>query len=297
MAYRRIPSLNWLRVFEAAARTESFSAAASILNMSPSAVSQQISSLEHHLGEKLFERRSRRVRLSDAGALYLPTVHRALASIEDSTAELFGLEKQEQLTVQANSVFAISWLAPRIDRFHTAHPGVSLNLVCLDHFDTLASRRADIVISFGPAAWDEGDTTPLFSETIYPVAIPSVASQLSAPADLLKHRLIDVTGHRQTWRLVLGRLGLDASDSQTVSLASNTNLAFALAESQRAIALARAPATDWVMEKHGLVRCLAGFEIRGEGSYILATRPPSRRRKIAEAFRDWIVSEVAASSS
>ena len=294
MAYRRIPSLNWLRVFEAAARAESFSAAAHILNMSPSAVSQQVSALEHYLGEQLFERHARRVKLSEAGQLFLPTVHDSLAAIETSAAELFGLERTEQLSVEANTVFAMSWLAPRLSGFQEAHPDVVFSIKCVDHFDARNPGRADIVISFGPGAWDEGETTELFSETVFPVATPSVAKRIREPADILRHRLIDVTGHRQTWRLVLGRLDLDADDVGQTTYVTNTPLAFSMAASGDGIALARAPASDWLADQLGLVPCLDDLQVRGDGAYVLATRPAKRRRAIATAFRDWLIAESTA---
>lgn len=294
MVHRRIPSLNWLRVFEAAARTESFSDAAHILNMSPSAVSQQISALEHHLGEPLFERHARRVKLSEAGALFLPTVHDSLAAVETRAGELFGAGATEQLTIQVATIFAMSWLAPRLAAFQDAHPGIALRIDCMDHFDGRSAGRADVVISIGPSGWTEGETVPLFPETVYPVAAPDVARAVGSPDDLMRHRLIEVTGHRQTWRLVLARLGVETEDEPGTTAVSTTNLAFSLAASGFGIALARSPATDWLAERFGLERLLDDFAIGGEGAYILATKPANRRRRVASVFRDWIVAECAA---
>ena len=270
MAYRKIPSLNWLRVFEAAAQTESFSAAANILNMSPSAVSQQISTLEHHLGEKLFTRGPKSVRLTENGLLFLPTVRDALSSLETGAAQVFGLDQDEHLIVEANTIFATSWLAPRLPAFEALYPNVNLNIACVDQFTNTGHDQADVIISFGPTAWDKGETTPLFSESIYPVASTELASQITHPEDLTQHRLIDVTGHRQTWRLMLGTMGLNPETRHPYSFVSNSNLAFCLAAAGSGIALARAPATDWLVNTHGLVRCLPDQEVRGEGSYILA---------------------------
>ena len=81
MPIRRIPSLNWLRVFEAAARHQSFSRAGNDLNMSGPAISQQIKALEGHLDAKLFERGSRAVTLTEAGRAFLPVVRQSLLSV------------------------------------------------------------------------------------------------------------------------------------------------------------------------------------------------------------------------
>ncbi len=289
MPQRGIPSLNWLRVFEAAARTESFTAAAHILNMSPSAVSQQISSLEHYLGDKLFIRTARSVRLSEAGFLFLPTVKQALSKIETSAASLFGLEQTEQATISANTIFATSWLAPRLPEFESLYPNVGLNIICNDHFDGTSEPAADIHITFGPAVWQKGELTTLFSESIYPVAMPPIAASISNPEDLAHHRLIEVSGHRQTWRLVLGSLGVEYDNEKPFLTTSNTNLAFSISASSDRIALARAPATDWLMDKYGLVPCLPGVNISGEGSYILTSRPQAQLTETTRAFRDWLI--------
>lgn len=292
MAYKSIPSLNWLRVFEAAARTESFTAAAHILNMSPSAVSQQINALEHYLGDKLFQRSARSVRLSDAGFLFLPTVQQALSSIETSAKALFGLEQTEQLTIEANTIFATSWLAPRLPAFEALYPNISLNITCKEQFDDGQGNQADIKISFGPSAWQKGEVVTLFSETIFPVAPASIARTIQKPEDLINYRLIEVDGHRLTWRLVLGSLGVEEDTGVNSSLlVSNSCLAFSHAASGSGIALARAPATDWLMDRYGLVPCLEGINISGEGSYILATRPQNQRKEIVSAFRDWLIDQ------
>jgi len=79
---RSIPSLNWLRVFEAAARGESFARAAELLNMSTSAVSQQIKALETHFGTALFKRGPKHVELTDAAHAFLPVVRQSLSTVE-----------------------------------------------------------------------------------------------------------------------------------------------------------------------------------------------------------------------
>ncbi len=292
MAYKKIPSLNWLRVFEAAAQTESFSAAASILNMSPSAVSQQISALEHHLDKKLFLRKAKSVSLTENGYLFLPTVREALSSIETNAAMLFGLDRDQQLSVSATTIFATSWLAPRITEFQALYPEVSLSITCDEQALNAIHSPADIVISFESSAWTGDEATALFSETLYPVALPHVASTIQHLSDLNQHRLIDVAGHRQSWRLILGGTGDAGENQRPYSVVSNTNLAFCMAASGGGIALARTPATDWLAEQHGLTTCLPDMQIRGEGSYFLTVRPSRQRRDIATAFRDWIMEEV-----
>ena len=96
-----VPSLNWLRVFEAAARCESFSRAAAQLNMSPAAVSQQVRALEERLDMALFERHAHAVTLTEVGRAYLPSVQQALLTLENATEGLFGAARAQQLFVQS----------------------------------------------------------------------------------------------------------------------------------------------------------------------------------------------------
>jgi len=291
MAYRRIPSLNWLRVFEAAARTESFTAAADILNMSPSAVSQQISALEGHLGQKLFQRDARRVKLSEAGALYLPTIHEALASIEDTTATLFANDRREKVIVHAVTIFAVGWLASRLPSFYAANPHISIDLHAVESLVPGGLPEADATIMFGHTAHRDGERTELFAEHLYPVARPAVAKQIKTPDDLCRFRLLQVNGHRQSWRLILSRLGLTEDADLTICNTSSTLLALAMAELDDAIAIARAPTTDPLLEKFGLVPCIEGFQIGGEGTYAMTTHPGMRSGEAVQRFRDWLIAE------
>ena len=289
MTYRRIPSLNWLRVFDVAARTESFSSAADILNMSPSAVSQQISALEGHLGQKLFLREARRVKLSEAGALYLPVVHEALASIEDTTATMFGTNNGEKIVVHAVTVFAMGWLAPRLPSFYAENPDVTVDLLAFESQLPTSAPDADATIMFGPTAIHDGEQTTLLTEKLYPVANRKIAEKINSPEDLLRFRLLQVTGHRQSWRLVLNRLGLAEESDLNICSTSSTALALAMAEQDDAIAIARTPTTDRFVEMFDLAPCIDDFQIGGEGSYVMTTRQTNRHKEAVSKFREWIV--------
>ena len=129
MTQSRIPSLNWLRVFEAAAREENFARAAEKLNMSAPAVSQQIKALENHLGRSLFQRLPQKVRLTPAGAAFLPVVQQSLASVETTAAALFGSKIQTTITLQAVTLLAASWLPKHLAAFEAAHPRLRVNVI------------------------------------------------------------------------------------------------------------------------------------------------------------------------
>src|SRR6202158_84643 len=117
-----LPTLTWLRAFEAAARTSSFAAAAAELNLTSGAISYQIRALEAHLGFALFERLPRGVKLTPMGVAYLPPVRKAFEELADSTMGLFGGSERGQITVHAPVSLASLWLPPHLAAFMKAFP-------------------------------------------------------------------------------------------------------------------------------------------------------------------------------
>lgn len=148
----RIPSLNWLRVFEAAARTESFARAAAQLNMSPAAVSQQVKALETQLGTLLFQRHAHAVTLTEAGRAFLPSVQQSLLLLETATTGLFGASREQRLFVQSVLLFAHGILAPALPRFQASAPQVNLMLSTGNLVADFANRFSDLQIVFGNPA-------------------------------------------------------------------------------------------------------------------------------------------------
>jgi len=289
MPYRRIPSLNWLRVFEAAARSGSFLGAARILNMSPAAVSQQVKALEGHLETKLFERGPRAVTLSDAGAAFLPVVRQSLLSIETTATSLFGQPDRASVTLQAVLIFATSWLAGRLPDFAAAHPEIELHLIGDYGEPDLLSETADLRVIHGgaPSAW--GDSDRLFGETIYPVATPGLAATLRTPDDLLDHRLIEVSTHRTSWLRLFETAGIALPGGARFCFVDSSDIALALAAAGHGIGLARAPSTDSHLERLGLVRCFDEIEIESGEAYHLVCRAVATLSPAAAQVRDWLL--------
>lgn len=288
MAPKRIPSLNWLRVFDAAAQTRSFSAAARMLNMSTSAVSQQISTLEHHLGVKLFYRTPRSVTLSDEGHQLLPSVRHALASVEASVASILTHRKMKQVNVQANTMFTTSWLAPRLPDFQRQFSDVELGIFGLEHVAAASIGQSDVLVSFGPLDAGGGGSKLLFGETVYPVARSDIAQGIVSPEDLLDHPLIDVPGHLMTWPYVLGSLGLDLPENSSRVRVNISDIGFALAAAGGGIVLARAPATDGLVAAYALQRCLPATKFPSSGSYWVSLTQRGQTNPSALSFVEWM---------
>lgn len=285
---QRLPSLNWLRVFEAAARCESFSRAALQLNMSAAAVSQQIKALEQQLNADLFVRHAHAVSLTAAGRAYLPVVQQSLLTLQSATAGLFGDVGAQPLYVQSVLIYAHGILAGRLNEFRQLHPAINLLLSTGNAVSDFTQRFSDLQIVFGNPQQFGRSSDVLMGEWLYPVATAKVAETIFQPADLLRYPLIEVATHRAGWPSVLDALGMASADAD-VLFADSSIMGAALAGSGAGIALARAPASDRVMREAALTPCLTDFRLRGAEAYHLVYEDAATLRPAARAFRAWLL--------
>ncbi len=289
--HKNIPSLNWLRVFEAAARLENFARAAELLDMSTSAVSQQIKALETHFGERLFERGARNVALTDAGHAFLPAVRQALRTVDETAGTLFGEQKDFTLMLQADQLFFTGWLAPRLPDLARRHPRIQLHLTGAYRDQDFQRAGAELKILFGPVhrSWAQCDR--LFDETIYPVANRELAQSIRVGADLLGQRLIQISTHRINWNQILHAAGVDSIPTRQLCFTENTPMALAMAASGYGIALARAPTTDDLVARLGLERCAVDGLASSEAYYLVYQNVESLS-PAATQFREWLLGQI-----
>jgi LysR family glycine cleavage system transcriptional activator len=289
----RIPSLNWLRVFEAAARLESFARAAELLDISTSAVSQQLKALETHLGAELFERGPRHVELTDAGHAFLPSVRQALVTVEETASALFGQAKDNTLTLQCVLIFATGWLAPRLPDFSRSFPQVQLHFSGAYYDVDYQRPGSELKVLFGPVHRSWGQCDRLFDENIHPVASADISNAVQSPADLLRHRLIQVSTHRINWHRVLQSLGLDETPTRQICFVDTTEIALFMAASGYGIALARSPTTDHLATMLGLRPCLTGAGLRSSEAYYLVYQNLETLSRPARDFRQWLLRQAS----
>jgi len=292
----RVPSLNWLRVFEAAARTESFARAAAQLNLSSAAVSQQIKALETQLGTPLFTRQAHSVRLTDAGRAYLPSVQQSLLALESATEGLFGPSRAQQLFVQSVLIFAQGVLVPALPGFAEAHPDINLTLSSGNSLADFSHGFTDLQIIFGNPHNYGSSSDKMMGEVLYPVAAPDIADQIAHPQDLVGFDLIEVATHRAGWPYVFDHLRVSSGRARFM-FSDSTLMATALAEQGLGIALARAPASDRIIRSAGLVECLPGLRVPGRESYHLIYPDVASLRPPARVFREWLLTSVGANST
>lgn len=253
---RRLPPLNWLRAFEAAARHLSFTDAGEELGVTQAAVSQQVRQLEDWLGTQLFKRLPRALALTDAGIAYLPIVQDGIERIDLGTAEIFGRKEGRPVTLRATATLAVLWLAPMLAQFRREHPEVSVRVTTLYGPVDFGQDGVDIEIRYGAGTWPGVKAHRLFEESFFPVASKTYlasAPPLSDPADLKAHRLVHVIGEREGWGAYLGLAGISGVDPSDGMQCDSLVVALNAASSGAGVALATSPVCDAMIASGSLV--------------------------------------------
>ncbi|MDA8094699.1 MAG: transcriptional regulator GcvA [Betaproteobacteria bacterium] len=177
----KLPPLNALRAFEAAARHLSIKNAADELCVTPSAVSQLLKTLELHLGVALFRRVNRGVFLTEAGQNYLPAVRNAFRQIAEATRRVATAPDTGILTVSVTPFFASAWLVPRLNDFQNIHPEIDLQVLTGKGLVDFSRDGVDLAIRHGLGRYPGLVSERLFAVEMIPVAAPSLAARFSAP--------------------------------------------------------------------------------------------------------------------
>jgi LysR family glycine cleavage system transcriptional activator len=293
---RRLPPLNWLRAFEAAARHMSFTGAARELNVTQAAVSQQVKLLERHLERPLFDRLPRSLALTDAGEAYLPAVRDAFERLADGTEEVFGAHGGGPLTVRCAVSFALLWLAPRLARFRAAHPDLALRVTNAVWPVESGWDAVDLEVRYGGGKWPGLRAERLTSDRLFPVCGPALmagASGLRRPADLRRFELLHVIGQRHGWPHWLKAAGVDTAGASPGAQFDTSAMALEVAANGGGVALGRGPLVDGHI-RAGRLAVPFGPEMPTDEAFYLVA--PADRVEHAEAakFRAWLTAELTA---
>ena len=205
---RRLPSLNGLRAFEAAARLGSFTAGAAELCVTQAAVSRSVKLLEGELECRLFGRHANALTLTDKGRLLLPEVTAALDMMATAAHRVADVEARKVLTVGVGPTFAMRWLIPRLGRFQALHPDVEIHTTTGGAAAPLRSEWT-CSVSLGRDNSPGVASMPLFSPNLSPVCSPRLARRLRAPNDLYQTTLLDVGHAPGDWSSWLAKAHLD----------------------------------------------------------------------------------------
>ena len=199
---RRLPALNALKAFEAAARHESFTSAAQELCVTQGAVSHQVKALEQQLGIKLFNRERQRLVITDAGRKYLSVVRDAFDRIAVGTEQLIQRQNSGALTVSTTPDFAAKWLVNRLGRFAEANPSIDLRVSATLHHVDFAREDVDLAVRHGDGNWPGLDAVRLSPERLFAVCSPKLlmGRRLNRPADVVMFPLL----HLEDWKAWAG---------------------------------------------------------------------------------------------
>jgi LysR family glycine cleavage system transcriptional activator len=291
---RRLPPLNGLKAFEAAARSESFTRAAEELNVSQGAVSHQVKALEETLGLKLFRRERQRVILTESGRDYLAVIRDALDQIAVGTERLLRRQESGALTVSTSPDFAAKWLVNRLSRFSEQHPGVDLRISATTHYIDFARDDVDVAIRHGDGNWPELDVRRLYSERLFPVCSPKFVTgrnRIARAADLLKFPLLRLEDAKN-WRRLFDAAGVKEAVGPGPVINRASMLIDAAIDGQ-GVALARTALAAWDLINGRLVRPIDVSLGMANTYWIVCPRAASNVPKIA-TFRNWLLAEAAA---
>jgi LysR family transcriptional regulator, glycine cleavage system transcriptional activator len=301
MERRRLPPLNALRAFEAAARHMNFSRAADELSVTPGAVSQQIQNLEEYVGASLFKRTPRGLLLTDAAQTALPSLRDAFDKMDEAASQLTAAIDGRRVTVSAAPSFAAKWLVPRLGRFESSYPEVDVWLSAGMELVDFTSGEVDLAIRYGSGRYAGLEVTRLMSETVTPVAAPALLAErpILRPEDLSNHTLLhdgspDADESCPDWSMWLAARGVPGVDGARGPRFNQSSLVIEAAVSGRGVALAKGTLAQADLDAGRLVAPLEDSSTTLEFAYYLVHPKAKARLKQVRAFANWLVAEAEA---
>ena len=290
---RRLPPLNALKAFEAAARSDSFTRAAEELNVTPGAVSQQVKALEATLGIKLFNRERQRLVITEAGREYLAVLRDAFDQIAVGTDRIVRHQRSSALTVSTSSDFAAKWLVNRLGPFSGAHPEIDLRVSATDHHVDFAREDVDVAVRHGDGNWPGLAVVQLCSERLFPVCSPRLISgrnRVTRPSHLLRFPLLRLNDWK-TWNRWFEAAGV-ADPVAHGPVLNRAGMLIDAAVDGQGVALARTALAAWDLINGRLVRPIDVSLEMSNTYWIVCPKATSKIPKIT-IFRNWLLAEAA----
>jgi LysR family transcriptional regulator, glycine cleavage system transcriptional activator len=288
----RLPPLNALPSFEAAARHLNFSRAADELRVTHGAVSRAVRNLEDHLGIQLMIRATRSVRLTPIGASYAAEIREALEHLAAATSAATG-QSSGILNVSTIDSFAARWLMPRLSRFRRAHVHIDVRVAPSERLADFVSDGIDIAIRCGGGQYPGLSAELLMKEDHFPVCSPKLLEgryPLRAPVDLVHHTLLhDV--FTVDWAMWLHNAGVDNVDPHGGPTFLSSDHAIQAAIRAEGVVLGRSALVADDLAAGRLVRPFE-FSLPAGFAYYVVYPPRALQRPNVKAFRDWLMAEI-----
>lgn len=288
---RRLPPLSTLPVLEAAARLQSFSAAAEELHVTHGAVSHQIRSLEDYLGVRLFAREGRRVTITPDGAQLAEQVRQALGQIASAVESVSPRARESRLTISVLPSFASRWLMPHMGSFLERHPELEVHVQATLGLANFTSDGVDVAIRFGRGPWPGVHIERIAGDSYLVVCSPDFLRK--HPAEKLEDmlHLPLVRTELEHWTAWFKAAGLGSVPRMRGAEYNDAAMILQAALDGEGIALTRRSLAESDLTRGRLVRPF-DVEIPAPESYFLVCLPQHRHSRKVTAFRDWLFSEI-----
>ncbi|GAA4497148.1 transcriptional regulator GcvA [Pseudaeromonas paramecii] len=290
---RRLPPLNALKAFEAAARHLSFTRAAEELFVTQAAISHQIKALEEFLGIKLFRRRNRSLLLTEEGQGYFLDIKDIFAAIAEATQKLVARSAKGALTVTLQPSFAIQWLVPRLMQFSERHPDIDVRIKAVDMDEGSLSEDVDVAIYYGRGNWPGLRCDKLHTEYLVPVCSPRLLQgprPLRSPADLAWHTLLHDSSRRD-WNAWFRQVGVEVPNVNQGPIFSHSTMVIQAAVHGQGVALGHSVLAQPELAAGRLVCPFEQVLVSKNAYYLVCQENQADLGKIA-AFRAWMLELV-----
>ncbi|MEM9681720.1 MAG: transcriptional regulator GcvA [Pseudomonadota bacterium] len=291
-----MPPLTALRAFEMTARRQSVRRAAEALNVTASAVSHQIRSLETALGVTLLRHVQRRLVLTEEGQLLLPGLRDGFAQIEAALAALEARSRTGAFTVSMLCTFAAQWFIPRLPRFQALYPDIEVHVSTTMRTIDFLREGIDAGIRYGAGGWPGLRCDRLIGETIQPVCSPGLLDSgppLREPADLAAHTILQAEARPDDWRLWFTGAGLPDLQPAHSATFETTYLALQAAVNGAGVAMAGRELVQQALDAGQLVAPFETTLSREAAYYLVCPEARAEEPKIA-ALRQWLLAESGA---
>lgn len=295
----RLPPLQTLRAFEAAARHLSMSKAAEELHVTHGAVSRHIKTLEADLGVQLFQRLTRQITLTQRGAHFALAVGRTLGELMREAERLRLPAGEGRLRISTSVSFASKWLAPRLHRLRALHPELDVHLDATDLNVDLNDGHADVAIRYGMGQYHRVLAERIMDETVTPVCSPRYRDQaggLAAPADLTRCNLLHEERMRANWQQWFALAGVQWQHRRGAAY-SHGSMAIEDAIRGEGVALGRSVLVGDDIAAGRLVAPFPAIALPVERGYDLVWSIDGGERPQCHALRTWLLDEVRSFSS
>lgn len=292
---RRLPPLNAVRAFEAAARRGNFNQAAEELNVTPSAISHQVRALEEFFGTKLFQRSGRSVQLTTKSRDLLRSITQALDQISAASQRMMHRPEGNLLNISVSPTFATGWLVPRISELQVDHPELEIRMTTGTSTADFLNSDIDLSIDYSPGDFADGlFSLHLMTEHCVPVCSPEYMREhgpLKTPADIRNCTLLHVLPRLGQWRNWLNVAGVEGVDAERGPKFHNTPLSLEAARSGVGMAISNLEFVEDQLRQGSLV---APFQVEvpsQSGYYLVYPHERAEEPKI-EVFHHWLLTKM-----